>query len=243
MRQTVTGRFKTWEDAWHAQDVLMLNGFAAADIELPAQTPGMLAGIERIMGGFFTADPLTGGAPGTGPATYAPGDTVLLAVHVLDDDHASLARATLDSENALEIGTRNTPWNWAMHDDDAPREHSAIDELGLAHLAAVVRRRATAVAHAATQAATHAATQAAGHAADRPARASEAKPAAAPEATATATVLASASAPGAGAVTGGHVEVPGAPVATQPSRDAAPQIPDEFLEYEDDTPAHHRTLH
>jgi hypothetical protein len=65
------------------------------------------------------------------------------------------------------------------------------------------------------------------------------------------TVLTSASAPGAGAVMGAHhVDVPAAPEATRPAAGVAPQIPDEFLEYEEDIPAHHkdvpgqtRTLH
>jgi hypothetical protein len=238
MRQTVTGRFRTWEDARHAQDVLMHNGFAAGDIEFPAHAPGVLAGIDRIVASFLATDLRGGGTRGPGAAPSAPGDTVLLAVHVLDDEHASLARATLDAEHALEIGTRNTPWSWAPHDDGETREHSAIDELGLATLAAAVRRRATAIAHSAPHSAPQSATQST-------ARAGAANPAGQPAETteAVATVLASASAPGAGAVMGGHVEVPSAPVATQPAKDAAPQIPDEFLEYEDDTPAHHRTLH
>jgi len=40
-----------------------------------------------------------------------------------------------------------------------------------------------------------------------------------------------------------HIEVAGAPEAIRPAENAAPLIPDEFLEYEDDTPLHPRTLH
>jgi hypothetical protein len=244
MRQTVTGRFKTWDDARHAQDVLMAKGFAAGDIELPAHTQGVLAGLERLMASFFAADPLAGGT-GTGPAEaspLAPGDTVLLAVHVADDGHAEFARATLAEARAIEVTTRGDPWNWATRDDAATRERSAIDELGLADLATAVRRRAAAASSAtgtaqARKAAANAQAEAAAHAARAAAATAESSQRHRSDA------VASASAPGAGAVMSRGVEVPAAPEATQPAKGAAPQIPDEFLEYEDDTPAHHRTLH
>ncbi|WP_322011668.1 hypothetical protein [Paraburkholderia sp. J12] len=230
MKQTVTGRFKTWDDARHAQDALMLMGFAAGDIELPAQTQGVLAGLERLVASFFAADPLAGGT-GSGPAEaspLAPGDTVLLAVHVMDDARAELARATFVEARAIDVTNRGDPWNWATRDNATTREHSAIDELGLADLATAVRRRAA--ASSATTGATREAPAPTATTAESSQRHRS-------------DVVASASAPGAGAVMSRGVEVPAAPEATQPAKGAAPQIPDEFLEYEDDTPAHHRTLH
>lgn len=217
MRQIVTGRFRTWEAARHAQDALMLKGFAASDIELPVQGHGVRAGIERLVASFFATDPRAGGTRDAGPAPMARGDTVLLGVHVSEDAQADLAGNTMREAHALEIATRGAAWTWPMHHEDGTREHSALDELGLAGLAGAVRRGAVA--------------------------AQPATPASTPGKEADATALAAASVPGAGAVLGSHVEVPGAPEAMRPAQDAAPQIPDEFLEYEDDTPAHHRTLH
>lgn len=233
MKQTVTGRFRTWDDARHAQDALLQLGFTAGDIELPAHAPGVRAGIERLVASFFATDRHAGSMP------HAPGDMVLLAVHVSDDAHAELASATLGAAHAVEVAMRSDPWSWAMPEDKATREHSALEELGLADLATAVWRRTITQPQSAQPAqSTHAPHQ------QGPAAAATepGQPAAAPE-SAEAAALAAASAPGAGAVMGRAVEVPGAPVATQPARDVAPQIPDEFLEYEDDTPAHHRTLH
>jgi hypothetical protein len=239
MRQTVTGRFRTWDDARHAQDVLLNQGFAAGDIELPAHTPGVLAGLERLVASFFATAHRAREGVGerVGSAPHAPGDMVLLAVHVTDDAHAELACATLGAEHAVEVAMRHDAWHWAMPDDTATRERSALDELGLAELATAVWRR-TMTQPQADHAPEHA-PQGPGPAGGA---ASSGQPAGAGE-SAESAVLAAASAPGAGAIMGHAVEVPGAPVATQPAKDVAPQIPDEFLEYEDDTPAHHRTLH
>lgn len=240
MRQTVTGRFRSWDDARHAQDVLLHQGFAMSDIELPAHVPGVLAGIERLVTSFFAADHREGGA------SHAAGERVLLAIHVADDAHAELACATLGAEHAVEVAMRTDPRSWATPEASPTREHSALDELGLADLATAVWRRTMTPPHA-EQDAPHQPGPAAG--------ATEAGPPAGTAESPAPGALAAASAPGAGAVMGQPVgqpvdhpasravEVPGAPVATQPAKDVAPQIPDEFLEYEDDTPAHHRTLH
>jgi hypothetical protein len=239
MKQTVTGRFKTWNDAQHAQDVLMQKGFAERDIELPVHAPGVLSGIERLVTSFFTTDPLARGtydapdARDNGQASMSAGDTILLGVHVTDEAHADLARDTLRDEHALEIEMRNAAWTWPTHEDTGTREHSALDELGLKGLADAVKRQ-----WATTTEQVRASSSAPASSDTR--RSSEAGH---PGNEAEATVLTAASAPGAGAVMGSHVDVPGAPQATRASKDAAPQIPDEFLEYEDDTPAHHRTLH
>ncbi|WP_321934020.1 hypothetical protein [Paraburkholderia sp. J8-2] len=239
MKQTVTGVFPTYDEARHAQDALLQRGFAAGDIDLPARTEGVLAGIERLVGGFFST---TGDVRRTTEAqtgmTPPPGEPVRIGVHVSDEAHANLAYETLREEHATDVALRGTPWAWPATDSPVAREHSALDELGLSEFADALRRRA-----AQTEAARK-------HPAEEPTFASTAEPMR-PTSEAEATVLTSASAPGAGAVMGAHhVDVPAAPEATRPAAGAAPQIPDEFLEYEEDTPEHdkdmpgqRRTLH
>ncbi|SDC09342.1 hypothetical protein [Paraburkholderia lycopersici] len=227
MKQTVTGVFKTYDEARQAQEALLQRGFAVSDIDLPAHTEGVLAGIERLVGSFF---PATGDARRTAEAqtgmTPPPGEAVRIGVRVSDEAHANLAYETLREEHATDVALRGSPWAWpAMDRPDRPmaRDHSALDELGLADFAEALRRRG-------------AQPESAPGPVQTPARAQ-------PAAEADATVLASASAPGAGAVMGArHVDVPAAPEATRPTAGVAPQIPDEFLEYEEDVPEHHKDM-
>ena len=198
----------------------MQRGFAASDIDLPAHTEGVLAGIERLVTSFFST---TGDARRTAEAqsglTPPPGEAVRIGVHVSDEAHADLACETLREEHATEVALRGSPWAWPATDRPMAREHSALDELGLSEFADAMRRR----------------TAQAGEA-NEPVQAQ-------PTSEAEATVLTSASAPGAGAVMGAHhVDVPTAPEATRPAAGAAPQIPDEFLEYEEDIPEHHKDM-
>jgi hypothetical protein len=238
MRQTVTGRFKSWNEAVHAQNVLMLKGFAASDIELPAHSPSVLAGIERLISSFFAGDPLARGTHDEEHAPMAPGDMVQVGVHVFDEDHAVLARDTLREEHALDVAIRGPGWGWSAQGTPGAREHSALEELGLAGFADAVRQR-VAAASSPSSAGGRETGAASGSSPATGSGSGSGKPGNEAEAT----VLTSASAPGAGAVMGHRVDVPGAPEATRQTKDAAPQIPDEFLEYEDDTPSHHRTLH
>lgn len=227
MKQTVTGLFKTYDEARHAQDALLQRGFAASDIDLPAHTEGVLAGIERLVTSFFSSTGDVRRPPDTPSGmTPPPGETVRIGVHVSDEAHADLACETLREEHATEVALRGSPWAWPATERPVAREHSALDELGLADIAEAMRRR-TPPAEAV------------------PTPAQEAAPAMStrPTSEAEATVLTSASAPGAGAVMGAHhVDVPAAPEATRPAAGAAPQIPDEFLEYEEDTPEHHKDM-
>jgi hypothetical protein len=226
MKQTVTGVFKTQDEARHAQDRLLQRGFAAGDIDLPAHTEGVLAGIERLVTSFFsttvdvrrTADTQSGTTP-------PPGEAVRIGVHVSDEAHADLACATLREEHAMEVALRGSPWAWPATDHPIAREHSALDELGLSEFAEAMRRRG------AQKQRDEPVWKAAPDATTRPTSEAEAS------------ALTSASAPGAGAVMGAHhVDVPAAPEATHPAADVAPQIPDEFLEYEEDTPEHHKDM-
>lgn len=231
MKQTVTGVFQTYDEARHAQDALLQRGFAAGDIDLPARTEGVLAGIERLVGSFFstTADVRRTTEAQTG-MTPPPGEAVRIGVHVSDEAHANLAYETLREEHATDVALRGSPWAWPATESPVAREHSALDELGLSEFADALRRRA-----AQTEAARE-------HTAVEPTLAPTVEPMR-QTSEAEATVLTSASAPGAGAVMGAHhVDVPAAPEATRPAAGAAPQIPDEFLEYEEDTPEHHKDM-
>ena len=235
MKLCVTGVFQTYEGARHAQAALLQRGFAASDIDLPARTEGVLAGIERLVGSFFSA---TGDVRRTTEAqTGMPppsGESVRIGVHVSDEVHANLAYETLREEHAMDVALRGTSWGWPAADRPLAREHSALDELGLSEFAEAMRRRA-------------AQTGSAGEAPREPTfpdpTVAPADESMRPTSEAEATVLTSASAPGSGAVMGvHHVDIPAAPEATRPAAGAAPQIPDEFLEYEEDTPEHHRDM-
>ncbi|MEM5399251.1 MULTISPECIES: hypothetical protein [Paraburkholderia] len=231
MKQTVTGVFQTYDEARHAQDALLQRGFAAGDIDLPARTEGVLAGIERLVGSFFSS---TGDMRRTTEAQTGmpppPGEAVRIGVHVSDEAHANLAYETLREEHATEVALRGTPWAWPATDRPVAREHSALDELGLSEFADAMRRRAAQTEAAREQRSVDPTVEPT----VEPMR---------PTSEAEATVLTSASAPGAGAVMGAHhVDVPGAPEATRPAAGVAPQIPDEFLEYEEDTPEHHKDM-
>lgn len=244
MRQTVTGLFETYDAAQHAQQALLQRGFPASDIELPVHEAGVLAGIERLVSSFFTttgdvranAGAMPESAPHARGAAPTPEGNVLIGVRVSDEAHADLARETLRDEHALEVAIRGGNWTWASASADADpvvREHSALEELGLAGIAGAMRRR-PAPADAAEPMAPMAASPEHMAAEGRPVNEAEA------------TVLASASAPGAGAVMGSpvaarethaNIDVPGAPQPTQTST-GAPRIPDEFIEYEEDSHDH-----
>ncbi|WP_321846759.1 hypothetical protein [Paraburkholderia bannensis] len=248
MRQTVTGLFETYDAAQHAQQALLQRGFAASDIELPVHEAGVLAGIERLVSSFFstTGDVRANAgavpepaphAPGAAPAA-APQGNVLIGVRVSDEARADLARDTLRDEHALEVAIRGGSWTWASAEaDPAVREHSALEELGLAGIAEAMRRRSAPgdVADSVPPAAVSPEHMAAE---GRPVNEAEV------------TVLASASAPGAGAIMGTpaaaqephvrpvNVDVPGAPQATPATSTSAARIPDEFIEYEEDSHDH-----
>lgn len=238
MKQTVTGLFETIDQARHAQEALLQCGFPASDIELPVHESGVLAGIERLVASFFSSTGDARANAGAPPEPVAPTGNVLIGVRVADEARADLACNTLRGEAALEVAVRGGNWTWAATDTDpVAREHSALDELGLANLAGAMRRRAT-------QPGQDDAVDVQPGAVDEPARASSGATTqpVRPVNAAEATVLSSASAPGAGAVMGtttrAHVDVPAAPQATQPAGAAAPRIPDEFIEYEEDSHDH-----
>ncbi|HKT98876.1 MAG TPA: hypothetical protein VJS30_20480 [Paraburkholderia sp.] len=239
MKQTVTGLFETYDQARHAQETLMQCGFPASDIELPVHESGVLAGIERLVASFFSTTGDVRANAGASPEPVAPTGHVLIGVRVADEAHADLACNTLRGEHAIEVAVRGGNWAWPATDGDPlARERSALDELGLADLAEAMRRRVAQPGQdEAKDVQPGAAGEPAAHSSTGP-KAQSSRPVNEAEAT----VLASASAPGAGAVmgttTGTHVDVPAAAQATQPAGAAAPRIPDEFIEYEEDSHDH-----
>jgi hypothetical protein len=140
MRHTVIGLFDTYAQAEAARDTLVQTGFGRETIELQA-TPepsvgsatdevagsGVLANIERFLSSLFASGPR---APET--ARYAEAvrrGAVLVCVNAASEAHADLARSTLTGLGATDIGERSPDWDTPI--DESGREHSVLDELGI----------------------------------------------------------------------------------------------------------------
>jgi hypothetical protein len=142
MQHTVIGLFDTYTQAESARDTLVQTGFARESIDLqgsPEPTvasatdevagAGMLANIERFLSSLFASGPRT---PET--ARYAEAmrrGAVLVCVNATSESHAELARSTLSRLGATDIGERMpdlTDWD---AQPEARREHSVLDELGI----------------------------------------------------------------------------------------------------------------
>ncbi|WP_176061314.1 hypothetical protein [Paraburkholderia sp. BCC1876] len=87
---------------------------------------GVIANIERFLSSLFAT-----GARAPDTARYAEAvrrGAVLVCVNAVSEAHADLARETLTRLGAVDIGERVPEWN----EDAAPgREHSVLDELGI----------------------------------------------------------------------------------------------------------------
>ncbi|MEZ0600758.1 hypothetical protein ACAX43_01155 [Paraburkholderia sp. IW21] len=139
MQHTVIGLFDTYSQAETARDTLVQTGFARETIELQANPEpsvgsatdevagsGVLANIERFLSNLFASSPR---APET--ARYAEAvrrGAVLVCVRAASESHAELARNTLTRLGATDIGERSPDWDTPP---DASREHSMLDELGI----------------------------------------------------------------------------------------------------------------
>jgi hypothetical protein len=139
MQHTVIGLFDTYAQAEAARDTLVQTGFARETIELQANpepsvgsateevaSAGMLANIERFLASLFASGPR---APDT--ARYAEAmrrGAVLVCVHAASESHAELARNTLTRLGATDIGERLPDWDTQA---ETKREHSVLDELGI----------------------------------------------------------------------------------------------------------------
>ena len=139
MQHTVIGLFDTYTQAEGARDTLVQTGFARETIELQANpepsvgsatdevaSAGVLANIERFLSSLFA----TGSrAPET--ARFAEAvrrGAVLVCVNAASASHAELARNTLTRLGATDIGERLPDWD---SQTAARREHSVLDELGI----------------------------------------------------------------------------------------------------------------
>jgi hypothetical protein len=102
MRHTVIGLFDTYAQAESARNILVQTGFASSDIELQAnpetpadatlaESPGVIANIERFLSSLFTTSGTT--APDAERYTQAVRrGAVVVAVSVESEPHADLAR-------------------------------------------------------------------------------------------------------------------------------------------------------
>jgi hypothetical protein len=144
MRHTVIGLFDTYAQAESARNLLVQTGFASTDIELQANpetpaeataadSPGIIANIERFLSSLFTTSGPT--APEAERYTEAVRrGAVLVAVNAASESHAELARTTLSKLGALEVSERMP--DVEMRTAEARREHSVLDELGFGTSAA-----------------------------------------------------------------------------------------------------------
>lgn len=139
MQHTVIGLFDTFSQAEAARDALVQTGFSRETIELQANPEpsvgsatdevagsGVLANIERFLSGLFTSGQR---APDT--ARYAEAvrrGAVLVCVNAASEAHADLARNTFTRLGAADIGERAPDWDTQT---EAGREHSVLDELGI----------------------------------------------------------------------------------------------------------------
>ncbi|WNC93010.1 hypothetical protein RI103_19400 [Paraburkholderia sp. FT54] len=140
MRHTVIGLFDTYAQAEAARDTLVETGFGRETIELQANpepsvgsatdevaSSGVLANIERFLSSLFASGPR---APET--ARYAEAvrrGAVLVCVSAASEAHADLARNTLTRLGATDIGERSPGWD--AQTEESGREHSVLDELGI----------------------------------------------------------------------------------------------------------------
>ncbi|MGQ7933202.1 hypothetical protein [Paraburkholderia sp. D1E] len=139
MRHTVIGLFDTYSQAEVARDTLVQTGFARETIELQANpepsvgsatdevaSSGVLANIERFLSSLFAS-----GSRASDAARYAEAvrrGAVLVCVSAASESHAELARNTLKRLGATDIGERSP--NWDMQPESS-RDHSILDELGI----------------------------------------------------------------------------------------------------------------
>ncbi|MFM0735339.1 hypothetical protein PQQ52_33170 [Paraburkholderia sediminicola] len=139
MRHTVIGLFDTYSQAEVARDTLVQTGFARETIELQANpepsvgsatdevaSSGVLANIERFLSSLFAT---SSRAPDT--ARYAEAvrrGAVLVCVSAASESHAELARNTLTRLGATDIGERSPDLD---SQPESSRDHSILDELGI----------------------------------------------------------------------------------------------------------------
>lgn len=269
MRHTVIGLFDTYAQAEAARDTLVQTGFGRETIELQANpepsvgsatdevaSSGVLANIERFLSSLFASGPR---APET--ARYAEAvcrGAVLVCVNAVSEAHADLARTTLTRLGATDIGERAPDWDAPI--DETGREHSVLDELGIGAVMPGTPRTSSVSTQAAGAAAADAAAPA------RPATMAEPRYMVPPGSTDAEpfvppplserpvmdpvnepvtdplvgdvgrSAIAAGSMPGSGAIMRPSEVVS---EAGQPTAGLGAQMPNEYLEYEEDFRAHY----
>ncbi|GLU33397.1 hypothetical protein WKR88_17530 [Trinickia caryophylli] len=145
MQHTVIAFFDTHAEAEAARAALIGAGLAAERIamqarceptyatdattvaERPAAEEGLLASIERFFESLFAS-----AQPSHETAQYAEAvrrGAVMLSVDATDDAQCELARATLERTGPIDIEERAATWH--APSDEALRERSPLEELGL----------------------------------------------------------------------------------------------------------------
>jgi hypothetical protein len=240
MRHAVIGLFDTYSQAEIARDTLVQTGFAHDTIELQANpepsvgsatdevaSPGVLANIERFLASLFASGPRASEA-----ARYAEAvrrGAVLVCVNAASESHAELARNTLRRLGATDVGERLPDW-------DAPlsRDHSILDELGIGAMTPGTPRTSSATSRPATKAGPQYSPP---PPAERPATDPLNEPVSDPlVGDAGRSAIAAGSMPGSGAVMQPSEVVP---QTGQPHAGIGEQIPNEYLEYEEDFRIHY----
>ncbi|ANB77386.1 hypothetical protein [Paraburkholderia phytofirmans] len=264
MRHTVIGLFDTYSQAETARDTLVQTGFARETIELQANpepsvgsatdevaNSGVLANIERFISSLFAT-----GHRASETARYTEAvrrGAVLVCVSAASESHAELARNTLKRLGATDIGERSPDWDTPV---ESSRDHSILDELGIGaatpgtpHTSSVATP-GVATARSTTQPATAAdpryppplmGTDAEPFVppppAERPMRDPVNEPVTDPlVGDAGRTAIAAGSMPGSGAIMQPPEVIS---EAEQPTEGSGGQIPNEYLEYEEDFRTHY----
>lgn len=259
MRHTVIGLFDTYSQAEAARDTLVQTGFARETIELQANpepsvgsatdevaNSGVLANIERFLSSLFAT-----GSRGPETARYAEAvrrGAVLVCVSAASESHAELARNTLTRLGATDIGERSPDGDTQPQ---SSRDHSILDELGIGAVTPGTPRTSSMATPASTaQPATPAdpryppplmGTDAEPFVppplAERPVRDPLNDPVTDPlVGDAGRTAIAAGSMPGSGAILQASEAVS---EAGQPTAGSGAQIPNEYLEYEEDFRSHY----
>ncbi|CAE6834444.1 hypothetical protein [Paraburkholderia haematera] len=264
MRHTVIGLFDTYSQAEAARDTLVQTGFARETIELQANpepsvgsasdevaSSSVLANIERFLSSLFATGPRA-----SETARYAEAvrrGAVLVCVNAASASHAELARNTLKRLGAADIGERSPDWDTPS---ESSREHSILDELGIGAVTpgtphtSSVTTPGVAARGSTTRPATPADSPYPPPTMDtdaerfvppppgeRPVRDPVNEPNADPlVGDAGRTAIAAGSMPGSGAIMQPPEPVP---EAAQPAAGSSGQIPNEYLEYEEDFRTHY----
>jgi hypothetical protein len=145
MQHTVIAFFDIYSQAEQARDMLVGAGIPAASIALQARSEptyatdattagepspageGFLANIERFFESLFAKEP-----PQRETGQYAEvmrRGAVMLSVDAATDVQCDLAKKTLAQTNPIDIDERAA--TWSAPSEDATRDHSLLDELGI----------------------------------------------------------------------------------------------------------------